>query len=169
MSASLIGRFGSSAFRLSIGAASMSLTGSRNAALSTRGGSPLENADADSTFKAHLSAAAQTMRSLLAVLVARRPDLGTFKSLSDQIDSLPCLKNFKTTLWDVNFSRALSVGAPLFKQWQATPADMAAIQEATSADDLADRLEAVGVDVALDPIELARDNRERLRRVLIRL
>jgi hypothetical protein len=46
---------------------------------------------------------------------------------------------------------------------------MAAIQEATSADDLADRLEAAGVDVALDPIELARDNRERLRRVLIRL
>jgi hypothetical protein len=46
---------------------------------------------------------------------------------------------------------------------------MAAVRDATSAGDLADRLAAAGVDVGLDPIQLARDNRERLRHALIRL
>src|SRR5262249_32973333 len=43
-----------------------------NAALSLRGRAPLVNIGADTRFKTHLSAAAQTVRSFLAALVARR-------------------------------------------------------------------------------------------------
>ena len=140
-----------------------------SAALSLRGAGLLENVDAGSTFKAHFLAAAQTVRSFLATLLARRPDLGSFRSLSEQIDALSCPDNFKFNCWDVIFNRALSVAAPLFKQWQATPDEMAAVQDAISADDLAHRLAAAGVNVELDPIDLARGNRERLRHALHRL
>jgi hypothetical protein len=134
-----------------------------NAALSLRGGAPLVNTSAGSTFKTHLSAAALVVRCFLAVLVARRPEVGSFKSLTDQIDALSCPNTFESDFWDVTFNQALSMAIPLFIQWQATPKEIEAVRGATSADDLADRLAAIGVDVKLDPIHLARDNRERLR------
>jgi hypothetical protein len=140
-----------------------------NAALSLREYPLLRNVNADSTFKTHLSTAAQTLRSFIAALVARKSEIGTFKSLWDQIDGLACPSRFETDFWDISFNRAVSVAIPHFEEWQATSEELASVRDAWSAEILADRLAATGVDVGLDPIQVARDNRDKLRQTLVRL
>lgn len=140
-----------------------------NAALSRRAQQPLLNIDAKVTFKAHLAASAQILRSLLATLIARRPEIGTFRALSERLDALACPEEFETDYWDVSFCLALSATLPLFQHWGATPEEIAAIRAAVSTEGLTDQLAATGVDVELDPLVVARDNRERLRHALVRL
>lgn len=79
--------FGSRAFLLFGDSVQLSVW---NAALSRRDQQPLLNCDAKVAFKAHLAASAQILRSLLAALVARQPEIGTFRALSEQLDALPC-------------------------------------------------------------------------------
>lgn len=140
-----------------------------NAALLLRDEPPLANRDASTTFKSHLAASAQVLRSLLAALVVRRPEVGTFRSLSEQLDSLVCPEEFKTDYWDVSFSQALSVAIPLLQECQAKPEEIAAVRESASIDELINRLAASGVDEKFDPLQAARDNREQLQHELVRL
>lgn len=158
--------FGSKAFLLFGDAVQMS---EWNAALSLRNERPLVNSDAPATFKAHFAASAQVLRSLLAAIVARRADIGSFKSLSEQFEALVCPEAYQSDYWDVSFSLALSVSIPLLEQWQATSEEIAAVRESATMEELIDRLTASGVDVGFDPIEASRDNREKLRRALLRL
>lgn len=158
--------FGSRAFLLFGEALQMSKW---NDALSLRGEQPLVNVEAEATYKAHLASSAQVLRSLLVALVARRPELGAFGALSEKIDALACPEEFRVDCWDVGFSQALSVVLPLLEEWQASPAEMAAVREADSTKELTDRLAAVGVDVETDPIQVARDNRELLKSAVTRL
>ncbi|MHB8369079.1 MAG: sacsin N-terminal ATP-binding-like domain-containing protein [Leptospirales bacterium] len=140
-----------------------------NAALLLRDEPPLTNRDASTTFKAHFSASAQVLRSLLAALVARRPEVGTFRSLSEQLDFLVCPEGFNTDYWDVSFSQALSVAIPLLQECQAKSEEIAAVRESASTDELIKRLAASGVDEKFDPLQAARDNREQLQHELVRL
>lgn len=158
--------FGSKAFLLFGDSVQMS---EWNAALSLRDQQPLLNSDAKATFRGHLVASAQVLRSLLAALVARKPEVGTFMALSKQLDALACPDKFETDYWDVSFSQALSVTIPLFEQWCATPEEIEAVRTAVSTAELIDRLAAAGVNVELDPIQAARDNREQLLHALMRL
>ncbi|MET4317938.1 hypothetical protein [Bradyrhizobium sp. RT5a] len=140
-----------------------------NAALSLCEYPLLKNANAEATFKMHLSTAAQTLRSFIATLQSRKPEIGTFKSLWDRIEGLTCPPHFETDFWDISFNRAMSVAIPIFDQWHATPEELASVRDAWSAENLANRLTGAGVDVGLDPIQLARDNRDKLRQALVRL
>ena len=158
--------FGSKAFLLFGDSVQMS---EWNAALLIHEQHPLLNTDAKTTFKLHLVSSAQVLRSLLAALIARRPEVGTFKVMSDQLDALACPKEFETDYWDLSFSQALSATIPLLEQWRATSEEIAAVRAAVSAKELIDGLVATGVDVDLDPIQAARDNREMLRNALMRL
>ena len=140
-----------------------------NAALLLRDELPLVNIDALDTFNAHIAASAQVLRSLLAALVVRQPEERSFRSLSEQLDGLVCPEEFGTDYWVVSFNQALSVSIPLFVKWQATSDEIVAIQTASSTKELIELLAAADINVELDPIQIARDNRERLRHALMRL
>jgi hypothetical protein len=139
-----------------------------NAALSIRNQQTLVNNDAAATFKAHLAATSQVLRSLLAALVSRKSVEGSFVDHSKQLDALVCPEAFKTNYWDISFNLAHSTTIPLLEQWNATSEELTAVRMAASTEDLIDRLTATGVDVELDPIQVARDNREKLRHALLR-
>lgn len=140
-----------------------------NAALSLCEYPLLRNTTAAATFKTHLSAAAQTLRSFLATLLSRKPETGTFRSLWDQLEALACPPHFESDFWDISFNRAMSATIPILEQWRPTPEELNSVRDAWSAEDLADRLTGAGVDVGSDPIQLARDNRDKLRQALVRL
>jgi|GEM_PF-1170398 len=140
-----------------------------NAALARHDLKPLVNSDAQTTFNTHLATSAQVLRSLLATLIARRPEAGTFRALTEQLDALVCPEELKTDYWNVSFSQAHSAAIPLLEQWGATSEEIEAVREAFSVDELIDRLVAAGINVTLDPIQAARDNRELLRQSLMRL
>jgi hypothetical protein len=140
-----------------------------NAALVLHNQPPLVNIDALDTFKVHTAASAPVLKSLLAAIVARQPEVGTFRSLSEQLDDLVCPEEFGTDYWFVSFNQALSVSIPLFVKWQATPDEIAAVQTSSSTKELIELLAATGINVEFDPIQTARDNQEQLRHALTRL
>jgi hypothetical protein len=158
--------FGSRAFDLFGDAVQMSHW---NGALSRRDEPPLVNSGARDAFKAHIAATSQVLRSVLAGIVDRRTDGGSYSELASQLDALTCPDKFETDFWDVSYKQALAVVISLLRQWQASADEIAAFRDAASKGELIDRLAAAGVDVTFDPIQAARDNRERLRRALIQL
>lgn len=158
--------FGSKAFDIFGDAIQMS---EWNAALALRDLKPLVNSDAKATFKTHLATSAQVLRSLLATLIVRRPEIGTFRALTEQLDVLACPEEIKSGYWNVSFSQAHSAAIPLLEQWCATSEEIEAVRAAFSVEDMINRLEDAGIDVTLDPIQAARDNREQLRQSLMRL
>ncbi|HHO2171155.1 TPA: sacsin N-terminal ATP-binding-like domain-containing protein [Aeromonas hydrophila] len=158
--------FGSKAFDLFGDVVQMS---EWNAALALHDLKPLVNSDAQATFNAHLATSTQVLRCLLATLITRRPEAGTFRALTVQLNALACPEEFKTSCWNISFSQAHSATTPLLEQWGATSEEIEAVRESLSVEDLIDRLVVVGIDVTLDPLQAARDNRELLRQSLMRL
>lgn len=140
-----------------------------NAALSLRDEPPLINSEAADTFRMHLGTVTPVMMSLIAALISRHPEVGYFRELSRQVEDLVCPDEFKTSLWEVDCGHVLSGAIVLFEHWQATPEELAALQEADTPLALKHLLTTTGLDTDFDPIQAARDNRERLRQTLIRL
>lgn len=140
-----------------------------NVARVHRGLPPLRNEEAQGTFRNHLAMAKPLLMSLLAGIAARRPGEATFTQLREALDSLVCPEALETDFWDVSFGQAVSAFSPLLEQWAATPAEIAAVAESNTVEDLSHRLIAAGVDVDFEPIAAARDNRDRLARALMEL
>lgn len=140
-----------------------------NAALSLRGELPLVNNEADEAFRMHLATVTPVLMSLIAVLISRHPEVGSFRELSRQLEGLVCPEEFKTSLWEVSCVHVLSQAVKLFEQWHASPEELAALREVDTPEALKHRLTTAGLDTDFDPIQAARDNRERLRQALARL
>ena len=140
-----------------------------NAALAKRGQLPLTNTEADAEFRAQLSGASPVLRSLLAWLSARHPELGAFAALANQLEGVGCPAALRTETWEVRIGAVIAQVAPLFETWQASPEVLDALRTATSPAQLRALLAAQGVDVSFDPSEAGRENRERLRAAVVGL
>lgn len=140
-----------------------------NAALSLRDEPPLTNGEAADTFRMHLATVTPIMMSLISALIFRHPDVGNFRELSRHVENLVCPEEFKVSLWEIDCSHVLSEAIALFEHWKATPDELAALREAVTPLALKQLLTTAGLDTEFDPIQAARDNRERLRQTLIRL
>jgi hypothetical protein len=140
-----------------------------NAALAKRGQTSLTNSEADSEFRAHLSGAGPVLRSLMAWLSARHPELGPFAALADRLESVGCPEALRTETWEVSFGAVMAQIAPVFEAWQTTPEVLNALRAATSPEQLSALLATQDVNVNFDPSEAGRQNRERVRQALARL
>jgi hypothetical protein len=158
--------FGTEAARLYGDAAQLAAW---NAALAKRGQAPLTNTEADAEFRAHLIGAGPVLRSLLAWLSARHPELGPFTALAKQLEGIGCPEALRTETWDVRFGAVMAQVTPLFETWQTSPEVLDALRAAKSPAQLRTLLAAQGIDVSFDPSEAGRENRERLRAAVIRL
>ena len=140
-----------------------------NAVLQQRGEQTLVNRNAKGDFRSHFNAALPALRSLLATLLVRDHGVGTFPELSGQLDAIQCPEWFATTLWEVRFQDVMSRVAGLLVSWGASEEIVDAVRSATSADELIERLGALGCDTNLDPTRVHRDNRARLQGALLQL
>ena len=140
-----------------------------NAALVKRGQAPLTNTEADSEFRAQLSAAAPVLRSLLAWLSTRHSELGPFAALANLLEGVGCPAALRTQTWDVRFGAVMAQVLPLFETWQTSPEVLNALRAATSPEELRRLLAAQGIDVNFDPDEAGRENREHVREAVVRL
>ena len=140
-----------------------------NAALSLRDQPPLVNRDAASEFNTHLASALPTLRSLLASLPPSLRSGSTFRALLDAIENLSCPEHFANEYWEVTFAHTAKIVAELFENLSAPDVLLAAIREASSVADLRALLNSAGINLELDPLQTARDNREKLRIALARL
>ena len=140
-----------------------------NKALERRGEAASVNREAAAEFKAHIGAAIQPLRCLLASAAAKPTATDSFRELSRQLDGLSYPERFAHQLWEVTFNHVLCEVIPHRILWTATAGEVDAVRQAVSPEDLIGRLRQAGVDVATDPIQTARDNRDKVKNGLTRL
>lgn len=134
-----------------------------NAALASRGEPSLANDDAVAEFRTHLISALPILRCLLAAALRDYSEVLSFRIILDQLENLLCPPEFTHEYWEVSFQETMGVTAAFFQEW-LTPSDqLIALRECSSIDDLRRRLENLGVDVQYDPLQVARDNAEKLQ------
>ena len=140
-----------------------------NAALSLRGEPPLINSEAADMFRMHLATVTPVLMCLIASLICRHPEVGDFRGMSRQVEDLICPEEFRTGLWEVHCAHVISRVIALFVDWRAAADELDALREADTPQALKHLLASTGLETDFDPIQAARDNRERLRQTLTRL
>jgi hypothetical protein len=136
--------------------------------VSNHGGRPLQNRQASSEFETHISQAKLFLRCLLACIFSIEAPQKTFKEVVIELESIRCPPEFAHTLWRVEFNHALVAFSNFFVGIGAPSQVQRLLEKSDNLNTFVAGLQEIGVEVDLDPIERARDNRERLRQTLIR-
>lgn len=140
-----------------------------NEALIKNGGSPLQNRQASSEFDEQTSQAKQALRSLLAFILRNETHDKSFRELLAELEAIACPADFAVTLWEVQFTDAMTAYDQFFSSLGAPDAVLQLLQTCDTPAILLDRLSEAGVDTRCDPVQLARDNRERLRQAITKM
>lgn len=139
-----------------------------SASVANHGGRPLRNRQASDEFETHISQARLPLRSMLAYIFSIEAPKKSFKELVVELESIRCPSEFTDSLWRVEFNDALMPYSSFFVGIGAASQLQQLLENSDSLKALVAGLQAIGVDVDIDPIERARDNRERLRQTLVR-
>lgn len=140
-----------------------------NAALTLRDQEPLVNREAASEFKTHLASALPALRSVLAYVASTFPKGLTYRAALERLEDLECPAAFANELWEVTFAHTASVVSTFYESLSAPDVVVLALRDAKTVSDLSEKLTPAGVTFDLDPLQVARDNREKLRAALARL
>lgn len=140
-----------------------------NAILVSRGERPLLNRGVLAEFHRQRSDALSLLRALIVTLLRRKPAGQCYTNFDKNLLAIVPPDSWQSDLWEVSFNQALGLTLPLFQRLDASPAELEAIQNAVTRDDLRARLRQVDVNVAFDPAEAARINRRSLNHALEKL
>ncbi|MDO9528359.1 MAG: DUF3883 domain-containing protein [Syntrophales bacterium] len=130
------------------------------------GEEPIKNEDAIEQFQDHLSSALTPLRSVLRKIVKDNPGVDLFTDLSDQVEAIPCPEELKVKYWFVEFSSVMKVIRPLFASWKASRDELDTIDSSRTPEELIVKLEKLGLESTLDPLEIYSKNCERCRDIL---
>ena len=140
-----------------------------NEALVKNGGRALQNRQASTEFDAQTSQAKQSLRSLLAFTIRNATHHKSFRDLLSELEAIACPADFADTLWEVRFVDAMTAYIEFFRSLGALDAVLSLLSNCGAPAILLNRLSDAGVDIGCDPVQLARDNRDRLRQALAKM
>jgi hypothetical protein len=140
-----------------------------NEALVKNGGRALQNRQASTEFDAQTSQAKQSLRSLLAFAMRNSVHNRSFRDLLSELEAIACPANFADTLFEVRFDDAMTAYIEFFRNLDTPDAVLLLLSNCDAPIILLNRLSDAGVDIECDPVQLARDNRERLRQALAKM
>jgi hypothetical protein len=138
-------------------------------ALVKSGSRALQNLQASEEFDAQISQAKPLLRSLLAFTREVGTHSDSFRDLLSELEAIACPAHFAETLWEVRFADAVATYIEFFERLDAPDAILQLLVNCDAPIDLLNRLSEAGVKIEVDPVSLARDNRERLRQGLAKM
>jgi hypothetical protein len=130
-----------------------------NAALEALGQPRLANRSWSTQLQAGMEEAAGPIKRLMAHLI-RIGSTASFVSMLANYECLPQTVDLGGSHWDVDFSASMGIVADLVQSWQRSEGLSTTIRAASSAEDLRERLDALGVRLDLDPDECSRRNHQ---------
>lgn len=129
--------------------------------------SPLVNRNWLQQLQDNLEEGRGLIKRVIAHLVRRTDSTCSFKTMLEEYEHLPPdSTDFSRTNWEVNFLVTMRVVVDLVASWPGGESLVDAVREATSAQELRQRLAARGVDVDSDPDEFCRVNYQLVARVI---
>lgn len=130
-----------------------------NATLEALGQPRLANRSWSTQLQAGMEEAAGLIKRLMAHLI-REGNTASFASMLATYEGLPQTVDLSGSHWDVDFSASMGIVADLVQSWQGGEGLCTAIRAAASAEDLREKLDALGVRLDLDPDECSRRNHQ---------
>ena len=140
-----------------------------NGVLSRLGEPLVINDQASEQFQQYLDSSRTMMRSIIRSTLRHHPESGRFMELDAKLLTVNCPSGHEEHYWSIGFSEVMSEVGNVLVVWHAEPAVIAAVECATSADELRARLAELGLEPDLDPIEIHSDNRKMFFRILERI
>jgi len=137
-----------------------------NGVLSQSGESSVTNDQAIEQFQGHLDSSRTILRSIIRSTIRQHPKSGEFMELDAKLSSINCPLEHVENYWVVGFQEVMKKVLDVLVAWHAEPNVVAAVRHATSAEELRDKLDVLGLEPDLDPIGIHADNRKIFLRVL---
>jgi hypothetical protein len=127
---------------------------------------PIKNSNAAIELRSHIVSASLLLSSLIADILRKSPELGRFNELAGKLNDVECPETFVNDFWEVNFGMAMKKVAPIFENIGTDLNQLEAICLSSSPEDLRERLNCAGINIAFDPSQTAKTNRDNLRKML---
>ncbi len=137
-----------------------------NEVLSQSGESQVTNDQANDQFQGHLDSSRTMMRSIIRSTIRQHPESGGFMELDAKLSGVSCPLEYAENYWVVGFQEVMKKVLDVLKEWHAEPSVVAAVENATSAEELRGQLDGMGLEPDLDPIGIHADNQKIFFRVL---
>jgi hypothetical protein len=119
----------------------------------------LVNRNWSTQLQAGFEEAAGLVKRVMAQLI-RRGSPTSFVEMLSAYDALIRTADLSGSHWEVDFQASMGIVADLVRSWQGGEELSTTVREARSAEDLRERLSAVGVQLDLDPDECCRRNHQ---------
>ena len=125
------------------------------------GESKFVNDQAEDDFQRHIGSIRILLRSIIRWTIRQHPELGGFKELDKTLSEINCPPEFRENYWIVEFQNVFKVVLGVVREWQLERSVIEELKNATSADILRDKLENLGLEPDLDPIQIHAENMEK--------
>ena len=137
-----------------------------NEVLLQSGEAKIVNDQAEDDFQRHIGSIRILLRSIIRWTIRQHPELGGFKELDKTLSEINCPPEFRENYWIVEFQNVLKVVLGVVREWQLERSVIEELKNATSADILRDKLENLGLEPDLDPIQIHAENMEKFLSIL---
>ena len=126
----------------------------------------VSNDQANAQFQEHMDSCRTTMRSVIRYTMRKHPESGGFKDFETELLNLECPIEYAENYWVVGFHEVMKKVRDILVEWDTDSDVVVLVESATSAEELHDQLDELGLDPDLDPTEIHADNRKIFFRVL---
>jgi len=130
-----------------------------NMALERAGETRLRNENASEQFQNHMDSAQVPLRSIVRKTVRDNQKRDTYTELIDQIERVSVSDNYQYQYWDVPFSQTMVLLKPFLQSWGISYEIINSITDVQDISELVKRLDALGFEPTLDPLEIYAKNR----------
>lgn len=137
-----------------------------NKVLSQSSESLVFNEQANVQFQEHMDSCRTIMRSIIRYTIREYPESGRFRDLEAELSSLKCPIEYAENYWVVGFHEVMKKVRDILVEWNIDSDVFVLVENATSAEELRNQLDKLGLEPDLDPIEIHADNRKIFFRVL---
>ncbi len=137
-----------------------------NEALSQSGVSKIINEQAEVEFQSHVSSIVNLLNSIIRWAMRTKPGLGTFKELNKSLLEIDCPSEYREIYWVVEFQHVFKEVISVIKGWRLNHSVIDKLINSKSAEDLREKLEKLGLEPDLDPIQIHADNKVKFFSIL---
>jgi hypothetical protein len=137
-----------------------------NQVLMNLGEIQIRNEQAIDEFETYLDITRKPLRSIIRDLLCSKSNNDSFSDFDEKLMEIECPDNFSTNYWSVPFDAVMNQISRLLGNWLIRREILDVLTSATDNKDLVNKLENLGLEPNIDPLEIHAENQSRLLFIL---